>query len=191
MRSFDAAASKTAPTSSRSPRRGSWRVCSISICGEAYRPQVTKHLMPIASARNPRAAVNALLAVLPGIQDARERLDLVMTHDMTAWAALCGLMDECPVIHAAMHARGCHTVDASAFEFISSNAQVASVWDFLDALSARLSGDVNAGTPDSNMSTVRPERCGGSSRGTRGAGTAGPRDRRRGTGCRRRAEPDV
>ena len=85
------------------------------------------------------AAVNALLAVLPGVRDAREALDLVMTHDMTAWATLCGLMDECPVIHAAMHAHGCHTVDASAFEFISSNAQVASVRDFLDALPARLS----------------------------------------------------
>jgi hypothetical protein len=53
--------------------------------------------------------------------------------DMQAWAALGGLLSECPVIHAALgtHARA---VSASDFEFISENRQVAAVRDFVNAL---------------------------------------------------------
>jgi len=51
---------------------------------------------------------------------------------MTAWATLCGLVGDCPVIHRAMNARGCLTVDATAFDFISSNAQLASIREFLE-----------------------------------------------------------
>lgn len=65
---------------------------------------------------------------------ARDALDVVMIVDMTAWAALLGLIAECPVIPAAMRADGSRTVSASDFEFISERAQLTSVRDFLDAL---------------------------------------------------------
>jgi hypothetical protein len=54
-----------------------------------------------------------------------------------AWATLLGLIDECPVIHAAIGAsRGVRTraVSASAFEFISENRQIASVQEFMESL---------------------------------------------------------
>jgi hypothetical protein len=72
---------------------------------------------------------------------AREALDVIMILDMPAWAALVGLLDECPVMHAALRAsRGsrARTVDASAFEFISSNRQIASIHDFMRSLPAIL-----------------------------------------------------
>ena len=57
---------------------------------------------------------------------ARDALDVIATLDMTAWAALLGLIDECPVIPAALVAslaRSPHAVSPSAFEFISANVQ--------------------------------------------------------------------
>jgi hypothetical protein len=70
---------------------------------------------------------------------ARDALDVVMIFDMTTWAALRGLIAECPVIHAAMRTRGSYTVSASDFEFISENAQLAAIRNFLDTLPALLS----------------------------------------------------
>jgi hypothetical protein len=60
-----------------------------------------------------------------------------MILDMPAWATLLGLLDECPVMHAGLSAsRGSHarTVNASAFEFISSNRQIASIHAFMRSL---------------------------------------------------------
>src|SRR5205807_4175515 len=65
---------------------------------------------------------------------ARDALDVIVLLDMPAWAALLGLIDECPVIHAAIGAsRGSRTraVSASAFEFISENRQIASIHEFM------------------------------------------------------------
>jgi hypothetical protein len=56
---------------------------------------------------------------------------------MPAWAALLGLIDECPVMHAAIDAsRGSRAlaVSASAFEFISENSQIAAVGQFMRSL---------------------------------------------------------
>lgn len=56
---------------------------------------------------------------------------------MPAWAALLGLIDECPVLHAAIAAardRTTHAVSASAFEFISENAQIRAVRAFMESL---------------------------------------------------------
>jgi hypothetical protein len=39
-------------------------------------------------------------------------------------------------MHAAIHARGARSVSATDFEFISENAHVAAVREFLDALPA-------------------------------------------------------
>jgi hypothetical protein len=68
---------------------------------------------------------------------ARQALDVITTLDMPAWAALLGLLDECPVIHAGLTAaRSSRTyaVPASAFEFISENSQIATVREFMESL---------------------------------------------------------
>lgn len=75
---------------------------------------------------------------------AHEHLDVMMTLDSPSWAAMLGLTSECPVMHAAIAASRdgrVRTIDASAFEFISDNSQIASVHAFMDSLSERLSGD--------------------------------------------------
>ena len=68
---------------------------------------------------------------------ARDALDVITALDMPAWAALLGLIDECPVIHAGMAAARdprTRAVSASAFEFISENRQIASVREFMRTL---------------------------------------------------------
>jgi hypothetical protein len=72
---------------------------------------------------------------------ARGALDVLVLLDMPAWAALLGLIDECPVLPAAIGAsRGARprTVSASAFEFISERAQIAAVHEFLESLANTL-----------------------------------------------------
>jgi hypothetical protein len=68
---------------------------------------------------------------------ARDALDVITALDMPAWAALLGLIDECPVIHAGMAASRdprTRAVSASAFEFVSENRQIASVHEFMRTL---------------------------------------------------------
>jgi hypothetical protein len=68
---------------------------------------------------------------------ARDALDAIATLDMPAWAALLGLIDEYPVIHAGLRASQdarTRSVSASAFEFISENSQIVSIREFLQAL---------------------------------------------------------
>ena len=68
---------------------------------------------------------------------ARDAMDVIMILDAPAWAALLGLIDQCPVLHAGLAAsRGSRTrsVDPSAFEFISQDSQIASVHEFLQRL---------------------------------------------------------
>jgi hypothetical protein len=74
---------------------------------------------------------------------AREALDVIAILDMPAWVALLGLIDECPVMHAAIDASrrpGTRTISPSAFTFISANSQVASVREFLQSLPEVLGG---------------------------------------------------
>ena len=58
---------------------------------------------------------------------ARDALDVLAMLDMPAWVSVLGLLDECPVLPAAMTAilEG-HTgaVSATAFEFISTTGQI-------------------------------------------------------------------
>jgi hypothetical protein len=57
-------------------------------------------------------------------------MDVLASLDLPAWAALLGLIDECPVLHAAVAASQDPTqraVSASAFEFVSEPAQVIAV----------------------------------------------------------------
>jgi hypothetical protein len=68
---------------------------------------------------------------------ARGAMEVIMILDMPAWATLLGLIDECPVIHAAMDsARGSRVraVSASSFEFISENSQIAAVGEFMQSV---------------------------------------------------------
>lgn len=68
---------------------------------------------------------------------ARDALDVILMFDMPAWAALSGLLSECPVIHAALgalRAGGTGAVNASAFEFISERGQIASIRAFMASL---------------------------------------------------------
>ena len=68
---------------------------------------------------------------------ARPALDVLATLDQLALAALLGLLDECPVVPASLAVSTgapAHTVSATAFEFISQNAQIDAVDAFLAVL---------------------------------------------------------
>jgi hypothetical protein len=72
---------------------------------------------------------------------ARKSFDVLAILDMPTWAALLGLVDECPTIHGALAASQSsrvRSVSSTAFEFISENAQIVSVREFLAALPERL-----------------------------------------------------
>jgi hypothetical protein len=64
-------------------------------------------------------------------------LDVLGTIDMPAWAAMTGLIAECPVIHAGLKASldsRVRSVDPKAFEFIATLDQLALVRAFMSAL---------------------------------------------------------
>jgi Family of unknown function (DUF6178) len=68
---------------------------------------------------------------------AHDAMDAIMLLDMSAWAALRGLIAECPVIHGAMHSAPgsrVRSVSASYFEFISENRQISAVRRFMESL---------------------------------------------------------
>jgi Family of unknown function (DUF6178) len=73
--------------------------------------------------------------------DARPAFDVLTTLDAPAWAALLGLIDQLPTMHAALGATltgATSRIDVSAFEFISENAQIQRVRDFMQMLPGRL-----------------------------------------------------
>lgn len=68
---------------------------------------------------------------------ARDALDVIATLDMLAWVSLLGVLDECPILPAALRAtieRRTGAVSATDFEFISSRAQIADVQAFMARL---------------------------------------------------------
>ena len=68
---------------------------------------------------------------------ARDAADVLATLDITAWASVLGLLGECPVVHAALTAilEGRTTaVSPTAFEFISTAAQIGDVRTFMQKL---------------------------------------------------------
>jgi hypothetical protein len=68
---------------------------------------------------------------------ARDALDVIAILDTPSWAALLSLIDQLPTMHAALDAVLSGTtrqVDASAFDFISENAQIQQVRDFMQRL---------------------------------------------------------
>jgi hypothetical protein len=73
---------------------------------------------------------------------ARNAFDVILILDAASWAALLALIDECPVIHAALSAARQHrrTIDPTDFMFISQNSQVAAVRQFMASLQSVLTG---------------------------------------------------
>ena len=73
--------------------------------------------------------------------EARDALDVIAILDTPAWAALVGLIDQLPTMHAALGATltgATHRIDPSAFEFISEAAHLQQVRDFMRLLPDRL-----------------------------------------------------
>jgi hypothetical protein len=68
---------------------------------------------------------------------ARDALDVLAMLDLPAWASLLGLLDECPVLPAALTATlegHIGAVSATAFEFISTTGQIGEVRAFMAKL---------------------------------------------------------
>ena len=68
---------------------------------------------------------------------AREALEVLAMLDMPSWASLLGLLDECPVLPAALTATlegHIGAVSATAFEFISTTGQIGEVRAFMGRL---------------------------------------------------------
>jgi hypothetical protein len=68
---------------------------------------------------------------------AGEALDVMTALDLPAWAALVGLLNECPVMHAGVKAArdsNTHAVSATDFEFISERSEIAMIHAFLRSL---------------------------------------------------------
>ncbi len=71
---------------------------------------------------------------------AGDALDVILMLDAPCWAALRALIDECPVVHAALRAskKPCRTIDPHDFDFISESGQIVAVREFLTALPSLL-----------------------------------------------------
>jgi hypothetical protein len=67
---------------------------------------------------------------------ARNALDVIIMLDAPSWAALLTLIDQCPVMHAALGAsrQPCRAINPADFEFISENSQIAGVREFMASL---------------------------------------------------------
>ena len=73
---------------------------------------------------------------------ARDAADVLMMLDMTAWISVRGLLDECPILPAALTAvleRRTASVSPTAFEFISTTAQISDIRVFMKELPSLLS----------------------------------------------------
>jgi len=70
---------------------------------------------------------------------ARHALEVIVMLDAPSWAALLALIDECPVMHAAVERRHSRrAIDVGDFAFISHNGQIDSVHAFMEALPSTL-----------------------------------------------------
>ena len=73
---------------------------------------------------------------------ARDAADALAMLDMTAWISVLGLLDECPILPAALTAvleRRTTLVSPTAFEFISTTDQIADIRLFMKTLPGVLS----------------------------------------------------
>ncbi len=68
---------------------------------------------------------------------ARDAAEVLATLDMTAWISVLGLLDECPILPATLTAileRRTTSVSPTAFEFISTTAQIGDIRLFMRTL---------------------------------------------------------
>ena len=68
---------------------------------------------------------------------ARNALDVIAMLDMPAWVSVVGLLDECPVLPAALTAtleRRTGAISPTEFEFISTRSQLRHVREFMAGL---------------------------------------------------------
>jgi hypothetical protein len=68
---------------------------------------------------------------------ARSAAEVIAMLDMTAWIGVLGLLDECPVLPAALTANlegRTTTVSPTAFDFISTAAQIGDIRTFMRKL---------------------------------------------------------
>jgi hypothetical protein len=72
----------------------------------------------------------------------RDALDVIAILDMPAWAALLGLIDQLPVMlpNVAAGQSRAHSLDPSAFVYISTNREIALIRDFMRSLPQALTG---------------------------------------------------
>jgi hypothetical protein len=64
-------------------------------------------------------------------------MDAIALVNMPVWTALLALVDECPVMHAAIPAvlnRSTRAIGAADFEFISENRQIQAIHVFVQSL---------------------------------------------------------
>jgi hypothetical protein len=74
---------------------------------------------------------------------ARDAADVLSMLDMTVWIGVVGLLDECPILPAALTAvleRRTTSVSPTAFEFISTTSQIGDIRLFMRMLPSVLSG---------------------------------------------------
>jgi hypothetical protein len=72
---------------------------------------------------------------------ARHALEVIVMLDSPSWAALLALIDECPVMHAAVvPRRSRRTIEVGDFAFISRNSQIDAIRVFMQSLPATLAG---------------------------------------------------
>ncbi len=73
---------------------------------------------------------------------ARDAADILAACDMTTWISVLGLLDECPIVPAALTAvleRRTTPVSPTAFEFISTTVQIGDIRLFMRTLPVLLS----------------------------------------------------
>ena len=71
---------------------------------------------------------------------ARDSLEVLLALDPPAWAGLLGLIDEFPVLHAAVgaSARNYRTINPADFTFLAGNADIGTVREFMESLPSAL-----------------------------------------------------
>jgi hypothetical protein len=75
--------------------------------------------------------------------EARDAIEVIAVLDLPSWTALLALIDQLPTLHAAVDAlltQSMRQIDVSSFEFISENAQIQHVREFMQLLPGLLRG---------------------------------------------------
>jgi hypothetical protein len=124
-----------------------WTILHTEVCMDASKRLISVVAQMRCSDRDTQSGLDALRIDMTRHWragrpwGAREALDVLAIFDLPAWAAMLSLIDELPVLHAAINASGSgmRSVSNTAFTFISDNSQIASIRDFLRLLPDALS----------------------------------------------------